>query len=68
MKMNMGNADRFLRGLVAISLIALNIKGIITGGIAIAAIIIAVIFMLTSLVGFCPAYSIFGFSSRRIRS
>jgi len=68
MKMNMGNADRIVRGLIAVCLIALNIKGIITGGLAMAAIIIAVIFMLTSLVGFCPVYSIFGFSSRKIGS
>ena len=68
MKMNMGNIDRFTRGLIAIGLIVLNIKGIITGGVAVAAIIVAVVFMLTSLIGFCPAYSIFSYSTRKIDS
>jgi len=66
--MNMGNADRFIRGLIAVCLIALNIKGIVTGGPAVAAIIIAVAFILTSLVGFCPVYSLLGFTSRKINS
>jgi hypothetical protein len=68
MNMNMGNADRFVRGLIAVCLIALNIKGIVTDGRAFAAIIIAVIFILTSMVGFCPIYSLLGFTSRKINS
>ncbi len=66
MKINMGYFDRIIRGLIAISLIALNIKGIVFGGIAVAAVIIAVVFILTSVLGFCPIYAIFGISSRKI--
>jgi hypothetical protein len=66
MKMNMGYFDRIVRGLIAISLIALNIKGIVFGGLAVAAVIIAVVFILTSVLGFCPIYAIFGISSRKI--
>ena len=65
MKQNMGNFDRVLRGLIATLLIALNAKGIIYGGTAIAGVIIAIVFILTSVVGFCPLYELLGFSSRR---
>ena len=43
MKKNMGYFDRIVRGLIAISLITLNIKGIVFGGLAVAAVIIAVV-------------------------
>ena len=67
MKQNIGNFDRVVRGVLAIILIALNAKGIIFGGTAVAGIIIAIVFILTSLVGFCPFYELLGFSSRRAR-
>jgi len=66
MNKNMGFFDQFLRGLIAIGLIALNAKGIISGGLAVAAVIIAVVFILTGVFGFCPIYVIFGITSRKI--
>jgi hypothetical protein len=66
MNKNMGFFDQVVRGLIAISLIALNIKGIVSGGLAVAAVIIAVVFILTSVFGFCPIYELFGISSRKI--
>ncbi len=65
MKKNMGNFDRILRAAIAMALIALNAKGIIFGGIAVAAVIISVVFFLTSLFGFCPFYELLGISSRK---
>jgi hypothetical protein len=50
---------------IAVLLIVLNIKGMITGGIATVAIIIAAIFLVTSLVGICPLYSLLGIKSNR---
>ncbi len=44
MKKNMGNFDRILRIFIAITLIALNAKGLIFGGVAVGAIIISVVF------------------------
>jgi hypothetical protein len=66
MDKNMGFFDQVIRGLIAISLIALNIKGIVTGGLAEAAVIIAVVFISTSVFGFCPIYALFGISSHKI--
>lgn len=56
MKGNMGSIDRVLRIAAAIVLIALAATGTIAGTWAIAAYIVAAVFLLTSLVGFCPAY------------
>ncbi len=65
MKKNMGNFDRILRSVIAITFIALNAKGLIIGRVAVAAIIISVVFFLTSLFGFCPIYELFSINSRK---
>ena len=65
MKKNMGNFDRILRITIAIILVALNAKGLISGGVAVVAIIISVVFFLTGLFGFCPVYELLGKNSRK---
>jgi hypothetical protein len=52
----MGTVDRIIRTLLAVVVIALYATGQITGTAAIVLGIIAVVFLLTSLIGFCPAY------------
>lgn len=65
MTQNMGAADRIIRlGVVAIIAI-LYFTGQITGTAAIILGIIAVAFLVTSLVGFCPSYVPFGLSTKR---
>jgi hypothetical protein len=56
MKQNMGTIDRVIRVLLAIVVLVLYLTGNISGTAAIILGIIAVIFVLTSLVGFCPLY------------
>lgn len=56
MTKNMGTLDRTLRIIVAVILIALAATGTITGTWAIVAYVVAAVFILTSLVKFCPAY------------
>jgi hypothetical protein len=56
MKKNMGTIDRVIRILLAIVVVILYMAGSITGVAAIILGIIAVIFILTSLIGFCPLY------------
>lgn len=65
MKINMGNPDRAIRVIVAVILGTLSFMGILTGALGIAALIVALIFLLTSFIGFCPLYRLFGFSSTR---
>jgi predicted branched-subunit amino acid permease len=65
MKRNMGTLDRTIR-LVLVALVAvLYFTNVISGTWAIVLGILAVIFLLTSLVGVCPLYMPFGLSTRK---
>jgi hypothetical protein len=63
MKKNMGAADRTIRILIAIAIAVAYFTGMIGGALAIVLGIIAMVFVLTSLVGMCPIYSLLGISS-----
>jgi hypothetical protein len=65
MKKNMGIADRVLRVLAAIVVIASYFMGFISGTLAIVLLLFSGIFILTSLVGFCPLYLPLGLSTRK---
>ena len=56
MKKNMGSIDKIVRVLVAVVIAVLYFTDQITGTAAIILGIFAVIFLLTSAVGFCPLY------------
>jgi Na+(H+)/acetate symporter ActP len=57
MKKNMGIVDRVIRSILAIVIIVLYFTGHISGVAAIILGVFAVTFLITSLVGFCPAYA-----------
>jgi hypothetical protein len=61
----MGTADRVIRTIVAVALVALIATGHIAETWAIVAAVVAVAFLATSAVGFCPAYWPLKISSRR---
>ena len=63
MNLNMGKADRLIRTIIAVILIGLLIGGQVTGSLAILAGVVAAIFLVTSLVGFCPLYRLLGLST-----
>ena len=65
MKKNMGGADRIIRLVIVIAVVVLYLTDIISGTLAIILGIVAVIFLLTSLLGFCPSYLPFGLSTRK---
>lgn len=56
----MGSADRIIRVIIAVILGYLYITGAISGTLGIILLILSVVFVLTSLIGFCPLYSPFG--------
>jgi len=60
MKKNMGNTDKIIRLIIAIGIAILYFTGVITGTIGIVLMILAGILILTSLVSFCPLYTLFG--------
>lgn len=65
MKKNMGNADRIIRTLLAIVFAVLYFTNTITGTVGIILLVLAIIFLLTSLVSFCPLYAPFGLATRK---
>lgn len=65
MTRNMGSADRVIRILIALAIGVLYFTGTIGGTLAIVLGIVAVAFVVTSLVGWCPTYVPFGLSTRR---
>ncbi|MBI5408319.1 MAG: DUF2892 domain-containing protein [Nitrospirae bacterium] len=56
MKQNMGTIDRAIRTALAIAVAILCFTGQITGTAATVLGIFAVVFLLTSAIGFCPLY------------
>lgn len=59
MKKNMGTADRITRIVVAGAIAVLYYQGILRGIPAVVLITLAAVFLLTSIVGLCPLYSLF---------
>ena len=56
----MGTADRIIRLIIAAIIGTLYFTGNISGTLAIVLLALAVVFVLTSFVGFCPLYAPFG--------
>ena len=56
----MGTADRLIRVIIAVVVAALYFAEVITGTLGLVLMIVAAVFVLTSLVGFCPLYAPFG--------
>lgn len=65
MKQNMGSMDRVIRVVVAVVVAVLYFTGVISGTAAIILGILAIIFLLTSVVGFCPLYAPFKLSTKK---
>lgn len=63
MKKNMGTADKAVRVLLAIVVAVLYFTGTISGTLAIVLGVLAGVFVLTSLISFCPLYAPFGLST-----
>ena len=65
MKQNMGTADRVIRTVVALVIVALYLTGRISGTLAIVLAVVGAVFIITSAVAFCPGYLPFGISTRK---
>jgi hypothetical protein len=63
MKANMGKIDRIIRILVAVVIGILYFANIIHGTLAIIFLVLGGVFLLTSMVSFCPLYTLFKFST-----
>lgn len=63
MKKNMGSADRIIRIVLAAIFAILYFSGIVTGMIGLILVVLGGIFLLTSLVSFCPIYAVVGMNT-----
>jgi hypothetical protein len=63
MKKNMGTIDRVIRILIAAIFAVLYFTKVIPGTIGIVLLVLAVVFVLTSLISFCPLYWPFGINT-----
>lgn len=63
MKKNMGTIDRVVRIVIALVFAALYFTGTVSGTLGIVLLVLGGVFVATSLVSFCPLYTIFGLST-----
>jgi len=61
----MGGADRAIRLIIAIVLGVLYYMGVISGTLGIVLLVVAAVFLLTSLVSFCPLYPLLGINTKK---
>ena len=67
MKKNMGSADKGIRVAIAIVIALLYFFNIIGGTIAYVLMALAIVFLLTSFINFCPLYSLFGINTSKTK-
>ena len=65
MKKNMNSADRIFRLLLVAIIAVLYFTNTITGTWGMVLLILGIVFVLTSIVGFCPLYAVFGISTNK---
>jgi uncharacterized protein HemY len=63
MKANMGTTDRIVRVIVAAVIAGLFFSNVISGTLGYVLLALAGVFVLTSVVSFCPLYAPFGLST-----
>ncbi len=68
MKKNMGSTDKVIRFILAALFLGLFFTNTVTGTAGIVLVVLASIFVLTSVVSFCPLYAIVGLSTCPVES
>jgi hypothetical protein len=67
MKKNMGSADQGIRLLLAATLVVLYFSGVISGTFGLIALVVAAVFTVTTLAGYCPLYSLIGVKTCKVK-
>lgn len=65
MKKNMSATDRTIRTLIAIVFFLLYGTGVVGNTLGVILLIVGIVFILTSVVGFCPLYAPFGITTMK---
>lgn len=61
----MGKLDKVIRIILAVLFAALYFTGIIEGALGIILMVLAIVFLLTSFIGFCPLYLPFNINTNK---
>ena len=67
MKKNMGSADRIIRIAMALIFAALYFTNTVTGTVGLILLLVGGVFVLTSLVSFCPLYTLLGIKTCAVK-
>lgn len=67
MTKNMGSADRIIRIIIAAIVGILYFSGTISGTLGVVLLVLAGVFVLTSVISFCPLYAPFGVKTCKIK-
>lgn len=59
----MSSADRIIRLLISAIFVSLYFANVVTGTLGIILLVLAGVFTFTSIVSFCPLYTLFGIST-----
>lgn len=65
MAKNMGKMDRIIRTVLAVLFIVLFLTKVVTGTLGVFLLVLAVVFLITSLISYCPIYSLFKVNTNR---
>jgi hypothetical protein len=63
MKSNMGSADKAIRIVLAIVFAGLYITKLVEGTVGLALLVLGGVFLLTSVISFCPLYTLLGMNT-----
>jgi hypothetical protein len=67
MKKNMGSADRIIRIILSAVFAYLYFAGVVTGVFGLILVILGSVFLITSLIGFCPLYTVLGLNTCQMK-
>lgn len=67
MKKNIGNIDKVIRFIIVALIVGLFFTNVVTGILAYILLAFAAVFTLTSFIGFCPLYTLFGINTCKIK-
>jgi len=66
MKKNMSTTDKIVRLTAAAVMLILYFTNVVSGTLGLVALGVSVIFVITSVVSFCPLYTVFGISTCKV--
>ena len=67
MKPNMGSTDRIIRIALALLFSALYFTGTVSGTFGVVLLVLGAVFVLTSVLSFCPLYTVLGMNTCAVK-